>query len=69
MLSGWDTKSPLFDPFCGSGTICIEAAMLAAGIAPGLSRSFAFEEFSSFDGFVYDTLRAEGKGRTQHITK
>jgi len=57
MLAGWDKKSPLFDPFCGSGTICIEAAMRAADIAPGLSRKFAFEEFGSFDGFLYDWLR------------
>jgi len=57
MLTGWDKKSPLFDPFCGSGTICIEAAMRAADIAPGLSRKFAFEEFGSFDGFLYDWLR------------
>jgi len=57
LLSGWDRKSPLFDPFCGSGTICIEAAMMAAGIAPGLQRKFAFEEFGCFDGFVYDWLR------------
>lgn len=69
MLAGWDKKSPLFDPFCGSGTICIEAAMLAAGIAPGIARSFAFEEFVLFDGFVWDWMRAEGKGRMQHTTK
>lgn len=68
-MSGWDKKSPLFDPFCGSGTICIEAAMMAAAIAPGLSRNFAFEKFGNFDGFVYDTLRVEGKGRMQHISK
>ncbi len=34
LLAGWDKKSPLYDPFCGSGTICIEAAMMVAGIAP-----------------------------------
>lgn len=62
MLAGWDKKSPLFDPFCGSGTICIEAAMLAAGIAPGLGRRFAFEEFGNFDGFVYASLRDEAAG-------
>lgn len=57
VLSGWDKKSPLFDPFCGSGTICIEAAMLAAGIAPGLLRRFSFENFGFFDGFVFSSLR------------
>lgn len=57
MLAGWDKKSPLFDPFCGSGTICIEAAMMAAGTAPGLQRRFVFEEFGCFDGFLYASVR------------
>lgn len=69
MLSGWNKKSPLFDPFCGSGTICIEAAMLAAGIAPGLLRRFAFEEFGCFDGFVWDVLCEEAKRPKQLTTK
>jgi len=42
IASGWDTKSPLIDPFCGSGTICIEAALMAKAIPPGSNRSFAF---------------------------
>lgn len=42
MASGWDRTSPLVDPFCGSGTIPVEAAMIAAGIPPGLGRDFAF---------------------------
>jgi putative N6-adenine-specific DNA methylase len=41
--SGWQTHLPLVDPFCGSGTIPIEAAMVAAGIPPGAARRFAFE--------------------------
>jgi putative N6-adenine-specific DNA methylase len=43
MASGWDGARPLVDPFCGSGTIAIEAAMVAARIAPGLTRPFAME--------------------------
>ncbi len=42
LASGWDGSSPLIDPFCGSGTIPIEAAMLALGIPPGRNRKFAF---------------------------
>lgn len=42
LASGWDGASPLIDPFCGSGTIPIEAAMLALGIPPGRNRKFAF---------------------------
>ena len=41
MLSGWDPSQTLIDPFCGSGTIGIEAAQMAAGMAPGLNRRFA----------------------------
>jgi putative N6-adenine-specific DNA methylase len=48
LASGWDRRSPLVDPFCGSGTIPIEAALLAAGAAPGRGRSFAFQEWPSF---------------------
>jgi len=63
LLAGWDKKSPLYDPFCGSGTICIEAAMMAAGIAPWLLRTFAFEEFGSFDGLLYGMLCDEATSR------
>lgn len=46
-----DTK--VYDPFCGSGTILIESALLAMNIAPGLNRSFAAEKFGCFDGNVW----------------
>ena len=42
--SGWRRKFPLYDPFCGSGTIAIEAAMYAWNIAPGIGRHFALEQ-------------------------
>ena len=45
LLSNWYPDKPLIDPTCGSGTFCIEAAMQALNIAPGLNRSFAFEEW------------------------
>ncbi|MEZ6014068.1 MAG: THUMP domain-containing protein [Planctomycetota bacterium] len=48
--SGWDRRSPLIDPFCGSGTLLVEAAMCAANIAPGLSRArFGFESWGDHD--------------------
>jgi putative N6-adenine-specific DNA methylase len=48
-LSGWDRKTRLLDPMCGSGTIAIEAAQWAANIAPGLGRErFGFERWASF---------------------
>jgi putative N6-adenine-specific DNA methylase len=46
ILSGWKYKEPLYDIFCGSGTIAIEAAMIARNIAPGRRRSFAFESWN-----------------------
>ena len=47
--SGWDAHTPLYDPCCGSGTIAIEAAQIACGIAPGILRRFAFEKLLPFD--------------------
>ncbi len=62
-LSGWDRKSILLDPMCGSGTIAIEAAMWAAGIAPGLNRErFGFERWANFNedkAIAMRTLRGE----------
>jgi len=47
--SGWDSLSTLIDPFCGSGTIPIEAALLARKIAPGINRAFKFFDWPCFD--------------------
>lgn len=50
LLAGYDGQTPFFDPMCGSGSLLIEAAMMAARKAPGsLGRTFAFEQFPSFD--------------------
>ncbi len=46
-----------WDPFCGSGTIAIEAAMMMKNIAPGLNRSFAAEEMPQFAGAIFDDAR------------
>lgn len=46
MLTNWQPDEPFFDPFCGSGTIPIEAALIGQNIAPGFNRSFASEEWS-----------------------
>jgi putative N6-adenine-specific DNA methylase len=45
LLSRWDPSRPFADPLCGSGTIVIEAALLAAHIAPGIARTFAAEKW------------------------
>lgn len=57
MASGWDRRSPLLDPFCGSGTIPIEAAMLASNIPPGLNRSFAFMNWRDFETGLWKSIR------------
>ncbi len=53
LLSFYDASRTLIDPFCGSGTIPIEAAMIAKNIAPGLNRNFAFEYIPLFQGPMY----------------
>ena len=57
LLSGWKRKFPLYDPFCGSGTILIEAAMYAWDIAPGLGRRFALEHLLIADSKTEQTVR------------
>ncbi|MDM8528473.1 class I SAM-dependent RNA methyltransferase [Anaerolineales bacterium HSG24] len=52
-LSFWNKERLLIDPMCGSGTILIEAAMLARNMAPGLNRSFASEEWPMIEGHVW----------------
>ena len=60
--SGWNAKSPLVDPFCRSGTIPIEAAMIARRMAPGRGRPFAFQQWSSFDTVAWERLLAGADG-------
>ena len=57
--SGWDATVPLYDPCCGSGTIAIEAAQMACGIAPGLLRRFGFERLLPFQAHVWSSIRQE----------
>jgi putative N6-adenine-specific DNA methylase len=56
-LADWQPSLPLLDPFCGSGTIVIEAASIAARRAPGLNRRFAFERLKGFDSHAWRTLK------------
>jgi putative N6-adenine-specific DNA methylase len=56
-LAGWTPDVPLLDPFCGSGTIVIEAATIATRRAPGLNRSFAFERLANFDRAAWHRLK------------
>jgi putative N6-adenine-specific DNA methylase len=63
LASGWDSESPLVDPFCGSGTIPIEAALMARGMAPGAKRGFAFEKWPIFDKQLWELMREEAEGK------
>jgi putative N6-adenine-specific DNA methylase len=56
VASEWNPKTPLLDPLCGSGTIAIEGAMMARGIAPGLARRFAFMDWGDFDSSLWNDL-------------
>ena len=56
-LSGWRPGQPLHDPCCGTGTILIEAALIAAKIAPGINRHFAMEEYCCFRHLDFPALR------------
>ncbi len=58
IASGWDRASPLLDPFCGSGTVPIEAALMAGGVPPGLSRRFSFMDWPNFDPGIWEGLLA-----------
>ena len=58
LASGWDGSAPLLDPFCGSGTIAIEGALLAAGLPPGRAREFAFMHWPGFNRAEWDAVQA-----------
>ncbi|HKT35241.1 MAG TPA: THUMP domain-containing protein [Nitrospira sp.] len=60
-LAGWSTDEVLMDPMCGTGTIALEAALMARRIAPGLARSFAFERFRFHEGKRWSQLREAAK--------
>lgn len=66
--SGWNGSAPLLDPMCGSGTIAIEAALLARRIAPGLAgsdrepRAFAFEAWPGFEAAVWQEVVERARG-------
>ena len=57
----WDVARPLLDPFAGSGTIPIEAALMARKIPPGWQRRFAFEEWPGFDPALWGKVRARAE--------
>jgi putative N6-adenine-specific DNA methylase len=67
-LAGWNPGTPLLDPMCGSGTILIEAALMAFDMAPGLGRDFAFEKFKNFDARRWRELCVQSRSREKPKT-
>ncbi|MET3728409.1 putative N6-adenine-specific DNA methylase [Fictibacillus halophilus] len=65
MLTNWTPDKPFADPFCGSGTLPIEAAMIGQNIAPGLNREFASEKWNWIDKKVW----YEAVGEAQDVAK
>ncbi|GGG15698.1 THUMP domain-containing class I SAM-dependent RNA methyltransferase [Paenibacillus abyssi] len=59
LLSRWRPERPLYDPFCGSGTIAIEAAMIGWNIAPGLRRNFTSEQWPIISKDLWDDVQDE----------
>jgi putative N6-adenine-specific DNA methylase len=59
--SEWSADQPLIDPFCGSGTLCIEGAMIARNIPPGRHRTFSFERWPEVSAANVAAARARGE--------
>lgn len=66
-LSHWKYEYPLCDPFCGSGTIPIEAAMIKRNIAPGISREFAVNNFHQMSDDLWKSIIDEAKSLQRNI--
>ena len=60
LLAGWKGQSDFYDPMCGSGTLLIEAALIARNIAPGIYRKgFAFEKWANFDADLFEDIYSD----------
>ena len=68
LASGWDGSASLVDPFCGSGTIPIEAALLAARIPPGINREFAFMRWPGFNRELWQDLLSIARKEITPVT-
>ncbi|QMT16153.1 class I SAM-dependent RNA methyltransferase [Planococcus maritimus] len=65
-LSRWSPDRPFIDPFCGSGTIVIEAAMIGQNIAPGYNREFDSEQWPWIGSKIWDEVRAEAEEQADY---
>ncbi|MBE6063642.1 MAG: class I SAM-dependent RNA methyltransferase [Clostridium butyricum] len=66
LISRWKDDCELIDPFCGSGTILIEAAMIALNIAPGVNRDFVCETWPSMPKHIFEDVREGARNSEKH---
>lgn len=68
LAQGWDGSTPLIDPFCGSGTIAIEAALIARNLPPGGERRFAFQQWKGFESGAWASVNGGAKAAAKDAT-
>ena len=66
-LARWQPGTPLLDPLCGSGTIAIEAALIALDIAPGLRRTFGLQKLGWYDGPAWQRIKQAAQRRMRAV--
>ncbi|MCH4168776.1 MAG: class I SAM-dependent RNA methyltransferase [Streptococcaceae bacterium] len=66
MLTNWFPDKPFYDPTCGSGTFCIEAALIGMNIAPGFNRDFACEKWDWIKQDVFEQVRDEADAQADY---
>src|SRR5699024_9903024 len=69
LLTNWHPDEPLIDPFCGSGTIPIEAALIGQNIAPGFNREFASEEWHLIRPKLWEKAFEEAEDKADYDQK
>lgn len=67
--SGWNGRAPLLDPFCGSGTVAIEGALIGTDTAPGSFRRFGFERWPGHDAKGYEREREAARAKARPLGK
>ena len=67
LLSNWNGATPLLNPMCGSGTLAIEAALIASNTPPGKWRSFCFEHWADFDENLWTSIKEKKQAQTQNM--
>lgn len=70
LITGWKGESDFIDPMCGSGTLLIEAALIALNIAPGVFRKhYAFERWEDFDSELFESISSDDSGEREFLFK